>query len=84
MAYYGGYETDPYRSRGDDFESDHVGSADHDGGEDGTLLKQPADPKAEAGLLSIWKNVSDPILDMRLDYTIPVYYHSRIFNVIID
>jgi hypothetical protein len=30
------------------------------------------------------KNVGDPILDMWSDYTIPVYYHSKIFNVIID
>jgi len=48
------------------------------------ILKQPAAPKTAAGLLSIWKNVGDPILDMRSDYTIPVYYHSKIFNVIID
>ena len=48
------------------------------------ILKQPAVPKMEAGLLSIWKNVGDCILDMRLDYTIPVYHHSKIFNVMID
>ena len=48
------------------------------------ILKQPADSKAEAGLPSIWKNVSDPILDMGVDHTIPVYYHSKIFKVIID
>jgi hypothetical protein len=48
------------------------------------ILKQPAVPKTVAGLLSIWKNVGDPILDMRSDYTIPVYHHSKIFNVIID
>jgi len=48
------------------------------------ILKQPADPKAEAGLLSIWRNVSDPILDMWADHTIPVYYYSKIFSVIID
>jgi len=45
---------------------------------------QPVVPKTAAALLSIWKNVGDPILDMRSDYTIPVYYHSKIFNVIID
>jgi len=28
--------------------------------------------------------VGDPILDMRSDYTTPVYYHSKTFNVIID
>jgi len=48
------------------------------------ILKQPVDPKTEAGLLSIWKNVSDPILDMQFDYTTPVYYYSKIFIVIID
>ena len=48
------------------------------------ILQQPANPKAEAGLLSIWKNVSDPILEMQSDHTIPVYYYySKIFNVII-
>jgi hypothetical protein len=47
-------------------------------------LKQPAVSETEAGLLSIRKNVSDPIFDMRLDHTIPVYYHSRIFKVILD
>jgi len=48
------------------------------------MLKQPADLKTETGLLSIWKNVCDPILDMRSDHTIPVYNYSKIFNVIID
>jgi ribonuclease HI len=38
----------------------------------------------EAGLLSIWKSVGDPILDMRLDYTFPVYHCSKIFKVIIN
>jgi hypothetical protein len=48
------------------------------------ILKQPTVPKTVSGLLSIWKNVSDPVLDMRSHDTIPVYYHSKIFNVIID
>jgi hypothetical protein len=48
------------------------------------MLQQPADLKTETGLLSIWKNVSDPILDMRSDHTIPVCNYSKIFNVIID
>jgi hypothetical protein len=48
------------------------------------ILKQPAVSETEAGLLSIWKNVSDPIFDMGSDHTIPVYHHSRIFKVIID
>jgi hypothetical protein len=48
------------------------------------MLKQPDDLKTETGLLSILKNVSDPILDMRSDHTIPVYNYSKIFNGIID
>jgi hypothetical protein len=48
------------------------------------ILKQPADPKTESGLLSIWKNVRGPILDMRSDYIIPVYYYSKIFTAIVD
>jgi len=48
------------------------------------MLKQPADLKTATGLLSIWKNVSDPILDMHSDHTIPVYNYSKIFNVVID
>jgi hypothetical protein len=31
------------------------------------IPKQPADSKPEAGLLSIWKSVGDPILDVRSD-----------------
>jgi hypothetical protein len=46
--------------------------------------KQPADPKPEAGLLSIWKSVCDPNPDMRSDYTFPVYHYSKTFKVIID
>jgi hypothetical protein len=37
------------------------------------MSKQTVDLKTESGLLSIWKNVRDPILDMRSDHTIPVY-----------
>ena len=48
------------------------------------ILKQPAVPKSVAVLLSIWKNVGDPILDMLSDYTIPVYHYSKIFNIMID
>jgi ribonuclease HI len=48
------------------------------------ILKQPAVPKSAAGLLSIWKNVGDRILDMWSDYTIPVYHYSKICNVKID
>jgi hypothetical protein len=48
------------------------------------ILKQPTVPKTVSGLLTIWKNVGDPLLDMRSDYTIPVYHHSKIFSAIID
>jgi hypothetical protein len=48
------------------------------------IPKQPADPKPETGLLSIWKSVGDPILDMWSDYTFPVYHYSKTFKVIID
>jgi hypothetical protein len=48
------------------------------------IPKQIAANEIAAGLLSIRKSVGDPILEMRSDYTIPVYYHSRAFNVIID
>jgi hypothetical protein len=47
------------------------------------ILIQPADITA-AGMSSIWKNVSDPILDMRSDHTTPVYNYSKIYNVITD
>jgi hypothetical protein len=48
------------------------------------IPKQSTDFKSEVGMLSIWKNVSDPILDMRSDHTIPVYYYSKTFKVIIN
>jgi hypothetical protein len=48
------------------------------------ILKQPDAPNTSAGLLSIWKNVKEPILDMRSDHTIPLYNYSKYFNVIID
>jgi len=47
-------------------------------------LKQPAEHKEEAGFLSIWKNVNDPLLEMRADHTTPVYYYSKVFSFIID
>jgi ribonuclease HI len=46
--------------------------------------KQPSAFEAETGLLSIWKKVSDPILEMRAGHIIPVFNHSRTFKVIID
>jgi hypothetical protein len=48
------------------------------------ILKQPTVPKTVPGLLTIWKYVGDPLLDMWSDYTVPVYRHSKIFSVIID
>jgi hypothetical protein len=48
------------------------------------IIKRSSVSEAEAGLLSVWKDVSDSNLDMRSDHTIPVYYHSRNFTVIID
>jgi hypothetical protein len=44
--------------------------------------KQMAASGIEAGLLSIQKSVSDPILEMWSDHTIAVYHHSRLFKVI--
>jgi ribonuclease HI len=35
-------------------------------------------------MLSICKNVGDPILDMRSDHTTQIYYYSKAFKVIID
>jgi len=88
-SHYGGYEIDSYRSNGDTPESDSIGFGNSGGGEDDTLyrlhiLKQPAEPKAEAGLLSIWKYASDPLLEMWADHITPVYFHSKAFSVIID
>jgi hypothetical protein len=48
------------------------------------ILKQPADPNTAARLLAIWKNVTEPILDMQSDHTIPIYNYSKYFNVVID
>jgi hypothetical protein len=46
------------------------------------ITKQPSASEAETGLLSIWKNVSGPILEMWADHIIPVFNHSRTFKVI--
>jgi hypothetical protein len=48
------------------------------------IPKQTAANEIATGLLSIRKSVGDTILEMRSDYTNPVYYHSRSFTVIID
>jgi hypothetical protein len=37
------------------------------------ILEQPSVPNTVTGLPDIWKNVDDPLLDMRSDYIIPVY-----------
>jgi hypothetical protein len=47
------------------------------------ILKQPSVSKTVSRLLTIWKNMSDSLLDMRSDYTIPVYRHTKNFRVII-
>jgi ribonuclease HI len=48
------------------------------------IFRQTATSEVEAGLSAIRKSVSDPILEMRSDHTIPVYHHSRLFKVIMD
>jgi hypothetical protein len=48
------------------------------------ILRQPTVPKTVSGLLTIWKNVGDPLLDKRSDYTNLVYRHSKIFSANID
>jgi hypothetical protein len=48
------------------------------------INKKPSASEVETGLLSIWKNVHDPILEMQVDHIIPVFNHSRIFKVVID
>jgi hypothetical protein len=44
------------------------------------ILIQPADITA-AGMPSIWKNMSDTILNMRSDHTTPVYNYSKIYVI---
>jgi hypothetical protein len=48
------------------------------------ILEQPSVPKTVTGLLDIWRNVGDPLFDMRSDYIIPVYYHTKNVKVITD
>jgi hypothetical protein len=48
------------------------------------ILTQPDVPNTSAGLLSIWENVREPILDMRSDHTIPIFNFSKYFDVVID
>jgi hypothetical protein len=47
------------------------------------ILIQPANITA-AGMPSIWKNVSDPILDMWSVHNTPVCNYSKICNIITD
>jgi hypothetical protein len=48
------------------------------------IRKQPNVPKTVSGSLTIWKNVCDPLLEMRSDYIIPAYRHTKNFLVITD
>jgi hypothetical protein len=48
------------------------------------IIKQPDVPDTSAGLLSIWKNVRERILDMRSDRTIPIFNFSKCIDVVID
>jgi hypothetical protein len=48
------------------------------------ILEQTSVPRTVIGLLDIWRNVGDPLLDMWSDYIIPVYHHTKTFMVIID
>jgi hypothetical protein len=48
------------------------------------ILKQLSVPETVSGLLTIWKNVGDPLLDTRSDYIIPVDHQTKKFMVIID
>jgi hypothetical protein len=43
--------------------------------------KQPADYKREAGMLSIGQKVGDPILNIRSDHTIQIYFYSMVKNL---
>jgi hypothetical protein len=48
------------------------------------ILEQPNVPKTVAGLLNIWRNVSDPLFDMWSKHITPVHYYTKNFMVIID
>jgi hypothetical protein len=48
------------------------------------ISQQTASIEIAAGLLCIRKSVCDPIVEMRSGCTVPTYYQSRSFNVIID
>jgi hypothetical protein len=48
------------------------------------IIKRPAVSEAEAGLLSVWKDVNDPNLYMRSDHIISVNYYSRNLIIIIE
>jgi hypothetical protein len=48
------------------------------------IYKQLNVPRTVSGLLTIWNNVSDPLLEMRSDYIIPVYHYTKNFVIKID
>jgi hypothetical protein len=48
------------------------------------IYKQLNVPRIVSSLLTIWNNVGDPLLEMRSDYIIPVYHHTKNFVIKID
>jgi hypothetical protein len=48
------------------------------------IFKQLYVPRTVSGLLTIWKNVGDPLRDMWSDCFIPVYYYTKNLVVKID
>jgi hypothetical protein len=48
------------------------------------IYKQLNVPRTVSGLLNIWNNVGDPLLEMRSDYIIPVYHYSKTFVIKMD
>ena len=47
-------------------------------------LQPPAVTETATGMVSIWKNVSDRVFDMRSDRIFPTYNFSKNFKIIID
>jgi hypothetical protein len=48
------------------------------------IYKQLNVPRTVSGLLTIWNNVGDPLLEMWSDYIIPVYHYTENFVIKID
>jgi hypothetical protein len=48
------------------------------------MYKQLNIPRIVSGLLTIWNDVGDPLLEMRSDYIIPVYHYTKNFVIKID